>query len=309
MTQIPEVAYTHAGKFHADDVFSAALLRILRPDIRFVRAMGLPEGFEGFAFDIGWGRFDHHQKDAPVRENGVPYAAFGLLWREFGQTLLGEEADNFDEHFIQPLDLEDNTGCGHPLAAAIAAFNPCWDSDEDPDQNFEKAVQVAHAILTRKIAEVNGIRRAGSLVRAAISRMQNHIVVLDRYAPWKQFAVESDAQFVVYPSQRGGFSAQGVPVSQQDNTLRLPFPESWAGQPAGELQRLSGIATLRFCHNNRFLISADTASGRHRGLPAHPTGRKIAQTKRERKFQADGICAPFSFTSCPAAAAGSRLRR
>ena len=258
MTQIPEVAYTHAGKFHADDVFSAALLRILRPDIRFVRAMGLPEGFEGFAFDIGWGRFDHHQKDAPVRENGVPYAAFGLLWREFGQTLLGEEADNFDEHFIQPLDLEDNTGCGHPLAAAIAAFNPCWDSDEDPDQNFEKAVQVAHAILTRKIAEVNGIRRAGSLVRAAISRMQKHIVVLDRYAPWKQFAVESDAQFVVYPSQRGGFSAQGVPVSQQDNTLRLPFPESRAGQPAVELQRLSGIATLRFCHNNRFLISADT---------------------------------------------------
>ena len=95
-------------------------------------------------------------------------------------------------------------------------------------------------------------------MRAAISRMQKHIVVLDRYAPWKQFAVESDAQFVVYPSQRGGFSAQGVPVSQQDNTLRLPFPESWAGQPAGELQRLSGIATLRFCHNNRFLISADT---------------------------------------------------
>lgn len=183
---------------------------------------------------------------------------FGLLWREFGQTLLGEEADNFDEHFIQPLDLEDNTGCGHPLAAAIAAFNPCWDSDEDPDQNFEKAVQVAHAILTRKIAEVNGIRRAGSLVRAAISRMQNRIVVLDRYAPWKQFAVESDAQFVVYPSQRGGFSAQGVPVSQQDNTLRLPFPESWARAAAGELQRLSGIATLRFCHNNRFLISADT---------------------------------------------------
>ena len=40
MTQIPEVAYTHAGKFHADDVFSAALLRILRPNIRFVRAMG-----------------------------------------------------------------------------------------------------------------------------------------------------------------------------------------------------------------------------------------------------------------------------
>lgn len=64
------------------------------------------------------------------------------------------------EHFIQPLDLEDNTGCGHPLAAAIAAFNPCWDSDENPDDNFQKALDVAFAILSRKIEEVNGIRRA-----------------------------------------------------------------------------------------------------------------------------------------------------
>ena len=91
-----------------------------------------------------------------------------------------------------------------PLAAAIAAFNPCWDSDEDPDQNFEKAVQVAHAILTRKIEEVNGIRCALSLVRAAISRMQNHIVVLDRYAPWKQFAVESTRSlWSILPSAAG----------------------------------------------------------------------------------------------------------
>lgn len=258
MMQIPDIAFTHAGKFHADDVFSAALLRLFVPDIQIKRVMSLPEGFDGLAFDIGWGRFDHHQSGAPVRENGVPYAAFGLLWRELGEALVGEEAANFDEHFIQPLDLEDNTGCGHPLAAAIGAFNPCWDEDDDPNQNFEEAVTVAKAILTRKIAEVNGIRRAGTLVKAAVAQMQDRIVTLDRYAPWKSFVVDSDALFVVSPSQRGGFSAQAVPMSQQDNTLRLPFPESWAGKNADELQSLTGIATLRFCHNNRFLISADT---------------------------------------------------
>lgn len=258
MIFIPSLALTHAGKFHADDVFSAALLRLFNPDIQFQRVLSLPEHFDGLAFDIGWGKFDHHQSDAPVRENGVPYAAFGLLWRELGEALLGEEAERFDEHFIQPLDLEDNTGCGHPLAAAIAAFNPCWDSDESPDDNFLKAVEVAYAILSRKIEEVNGIRRAGDLVRGAVAQMQNRIVVLERYAPWKQFVLDSKAQFVVSPSQRGGFSAQGVPVSAKDNTLRLPFPEEWAGKPADELQRLSGLKTLRFCHNNRFLISADT---------------------------------------------------
>lgn len=258
MTTVPKIALTHAGKFHADDVFSAALLRLIYPDIQFQRVFSVPEDFDGLVFDIGWGKFDHHQSGAPVRENGVPYAAFGLLWKEYGSQLVGDEAQRFDEHFIQPLDLEDNTGCGHPLAAAIAAFNPCWDSDENPDDNFQKALDVAFAILSRKIEEVNGIRRAGALVKEAVLKMQDDIIVLDRYAPWKQFVLDSSALFVVSPSQRGGFSAQGVPVSAQDNTLRLPFPQEWAGKSASELQQMTGIKTLRFCHNNRFLISADT---------------------------------------------------
>ena len=107
MMEIPSTVYTHAGKFHADDVFSTALLRLLRPELKVIRTTALPENFEGFAFDIGWGAYDHHQKDAPVRENGVPYAAFGLLWKDLGEQLVGEEWQRFDEHFIQPLDLED----------------------------------------------------------------------------------------------------------------------------------------------------------------------------------------------------------
>lgn len=104
MMEIPSTVYTHAGKFHADDVFSTALLRLLRPELKVIRTAALPENFEGFAFDIGWGAYDHHQKDAPVRENGVPYAAFGLLWKNLGEQLVGEEWQRFDEHFIQPLD-------------------------------------------------------------------------------------------------------------------------------------------------------------------------------------------------------------
>lgn len=32
--KIPANGFTHAGKFHADDVFATALLQILRPDIK-----------------------------------------------------------------------------------------------------------------------------------------------------------------------------------------------------------------------------------------------------------------------------------
>ena len=67
-------AFTHSGKFHADDVFSSALLLYLNPEIRLTRGNKVPEDFDGIVFDIGRGRYDHHQKDSRIRENGIPYA-------------------------------------------------------------------------------------------------------------------------------------------------------------------------------------------------------------------------------------------
>ncbi len=69
------------GKFHADDIFSSALLLYLNPEIQITRGNQVPEEYDGIVFDIGRGAYDHHQKDSRVRENGIPYAAFGLLWK------------------------------------------------------------------------------------------------------------------------------------------------------------------------------------------------------------------------------------
>lgn len=266
MEKIPDTALTHGGKFHADDVFSAALLRQMNPNLKIIRAFEVPDGFEGIVFDIGRGRFDHHQENAEVRENGVPYAAFGLLWREYGKGLLGalcvgneaeEEAERFDGSFIQPLDLTDNTGCENQLADAIGAFNPNWDSDDAPDRCFEEAAGFAAAILRRKLLGIVSACRAADLVEQALASAEEGVVHLPRFAPWKKVLIPSDAEFVVYPSQRGGYSAQGVPAGFDTQELKCPFPQDWAGKPAEELQRLTGIGTLTFCHKGRFLISAD----------------------------------------------------
>ncbi|MDF2951227.1 MAG: hypothetical protein K0S18_810, partial [Anaerocolumna sp.] len=125
-------AFTHSGKFHADDVFSAALLTYLNPMIQIERGLEVPEKYDGIVFDIGLGKFDHHQAGAAVRENGNPYAAFGLLWKEFGTRILNdEEAEKFDESFVQSLDYSDNTGSRNELAELISLFNPVWDSKEE----------------------------------------------------------------------------------------------------------------------------------------------------------------------------------
>ena len=41
--KIPANGFTHAGKFHADDVFATALLQILRPDIKITRGFVVPD--------------------------------------------------------------------------------------------------------------------------------------------------------------------------------------------------------------------------------------------------------------------------
>ena len=271
---IPARAMTHGGKFHADDVFSTALLRLLRPDIRVRRGFRVPEGFDGLVYDIGGGRFDHHQKGAPVRENGTPYAAFGLLWRVYGVCAMErglppdrfpgaaeEEAARFDEKFIQPLDRDDNTGCGHALADVVGSFNPAWDGEEPPDRCFEEAVAFAGVILQKRLEVVYASRRAKALVEEALARAEDGVVVLERFAPWKGGLIPSGALFAVYPSQRGGWSAQGVPMENGNGALKCPFPEAWAGRTEQELPGLSGVADLTFCHNNRFLVSARTKEG------------------------------------------------
>ena len=75
-------AFTHSGNFHADDVMSSAFLKLVNPSIIIERGFSVPKDYDGIVFDIGLGEFDHHQVDNEIRENGIPYAAFGKLWRE-----------------------------------------------------------------------------------------------------------------------------------------------------------------------------------------------------------------------------------
>lgn len=257
--KVPDYAFTHAGKFHSDDVFSSALLTYLNPDIKITRGYVIPEDFKGVVFDIGGGKYDHHQKDALIRDNGIPYAAFGLLWKEFGTLILSEEdAKNFDKSFVQPLDYSDNTGASNEMAELISLFNPNWDEDLDYDVCFNEAKEIALAILTKKFNFIKSLNRAENFVKEAVENAQDNILVLAKRAPWKHFTDGTDIEFVVYPSARGGYNAQGVPMSMGSADLKISFPKEWRGKTADELKAISGVETLSFCHNSGFLISAGT---------------------------------------------------
>lgn len=257
--KIPDKAFTHGGKFHSDDVFSGGLLTYLNPGIEIIRGYNVPKDFDGIVFDIGGGKFDHHQEGALIRDNGIPYAAFGLLWKEYGQLILPEqEAKNFDKSFIEPLDYSDNTGEKNDIADIISLFNPRWDEDTDPDTSYHEAKAVALTIISKKIDLIKSISKAKDFVNEAIDNAKDKILILSTRAPWKNFVNGTDIEFVVYPSERGGYNAQGVSIADGTTELKVAFPKDWRGKSIDELQAISGVESLTFCHKSGFLISAAT---------------------------------------------------
>lgn len=175
----------------------------------------------------------------------------------FGPQLVGEhQARLLDENFVQPLDLNDNTGEDCLLADAIGGFNPLWDSKDDPDACFAKAVDFAQVILQNNIDGANAVNRADALVKKALDRMENGVVVLPCYAPGK---TPSTARMRASWSTPAS-GAAGRPSASTTGSPGGPSgPSPGVGGPAPEeLAKRSGIPDLRFCHASRFMIAADT---------------------------------------------------
>lgn len=264
------VAFTHGGKFHADDVFSSALLLHFNPKLMILRGNRVPEEFDGIVFDIGRGEYDHHQKDSRIRENGVPYAAFGLLWEVLGKELLSPEmAARFDEKFVQPLDNNDNTGEKNELASLIGMFNPVWDDNAGSDDAFFEAVTVAGKILEHKLERFRADERAeqqfADLLAAQRERiaaegktgtMEENILILSEFFPCQKQLSATEIAFLVFPSNRGGYCVQPVRKENSSN-YKYDFPEAWLGLEKEALQEATGLAGASFCHKGGFLLTTE----------------------------------------------------
>lgn len=194
LSQVSDL-YTHSGKFHADDVFAFAALRMMGVSATAVlhRVSKLPDYMSqtDLAFDIGGGPFDHHSKATrEIRPSGIPYASFGLIMREF-YPMLGlnvYEYQSLDRNFISELDRSDTQYCkhGNQLSGVIASFNPDWDGDNSlagQMEAFMYAAAVAEVILGQQIQQVKARSRAHTLVADLEETAEYHCVFLDHWAP------------------------------------------------------------------------------------------------------------------------------
>lgn len=281
---------THAGTFHADEIFATLILSKIIPEIVLIR---IPEFREeekekaqkdALVYDIGGGKFDHHQQGGNgERENGVKYAACGLIWKEFGRELLEkyeikekEYTWNYiDKNLIQFIDSNDNGQLPKlqteyrnvHLSHIVSLFNPKWDEEIDSDIKFMRALELCEIIFDEFLHDVFSKIKAKDLIDTSIEKSENGIMILTEFAPWKEFLLTSenpkakDINYVVFPSSRGGYNVYAVPLELGSFENRKTLPKEWRGLRDAELQNVTGVKTARFCHNAGFICSADSFDG------------------------------------------------
>ena len=204
---MPKTIATHDGKFHADDVFAVAALLLLEKGASVVRTRNEAKLAEadivvdvGGVSDIDRNRFDHHQMlGAGVRENGIPYAAFGLVWKKFGNELSGNEevAAQVDTVLVAPIDANDNginlstpKSAGpspYDISDAIRSFVPTWQEDQNTVATaFDQAVFFARRIITREVRRAEAIIAGQHKVTDAYrASSDKRLILLDEDYSWK----------------------------------------------------------------------------------------------------------------------------
>lgn len=281
---------THDSRFHADDVFAVAVLDLVfngKIKVTRTRDEKLINKAD-IVLDVGnvynpeKNRFDHHQKEgAGVRENGIPYASFGLIWKHFGRRLCEENVWQYIENkIVQPIDAGDNgistfikdskyNVFPYIVPDMLYTFMPSWKESQDMDKPFLEAVEIAKRILQREILRATHSFESEKIILECYENSEDkRMIVIDkRY----KFSDEDIGRvlnskpevlfFLKYRPEHDQWSAKAMRIVPDDFPSRKPFPKEWAGLSDEELQKFSGVSDAIFCHRGLFMAVAKSLDG------------------------------------------------
>ncbi len=268
---------THNGEFHTDDICAVAVVSLIHDgNISVIRTRDTHRIAEAdYKLDVGGEydpkkkAFDHHQKGgAGLRENGIPFATFGLVWKEYGGVLCGgnkKVEQKIDEILVQPIDAADN---GVTIATSIidgihaytiSNFFESYQGLEssDNDKTFLQLVDLAKTLITREIQkELKKIQDDHNVIKLYEASPDKRLIVSDKYYSWRSLLDKPEPLYVVFPREDRSWAIKAIPAKQNSFDIRKPLPEMWAGKSGKELEDITGVPGSIFCHNKQFIATA-----------------------------------------------------
>jgi len=286
--KITKKLVTHDGSFHTDDIFAAATLSLVLDKrgekFEIIRTRDPKIILEGdYVFDIGGvydpskNIFDHHQVGgAGKRDNGIEYASFGLVWKNFGMELCGNQKtlDFVEKKLAVPIDAWDNgidlvtnkykDFSPYFLQHIFFAMEPTWRETSNINDVFLKCVDLAKQILSREIIQIrDAILAEESVLKIYNSTQDKRVIILDKDYPF-QYILQNfpEPLYVVYPRKTNNY--WGVKAIRQDQKTfnnKKDFPKAWGGVRDGELAKITGVPDAVFCHKGLYMCVAKSKEG------------------------------------------------
>lgn len=280
---------THSGNFHPDDVFAVATLLLIYPEATVCRTRDEKtineKDKDDIVVDVG-GKynaeellFDHHQDENIKRDNGIPYASFGLIWKHYGTILAGSDraAKTIEEKLVWPIDADDNGMDTYKrfrtdlkpylIDAAIVSFLPTWyekENSKTADKAFMEAVRYVQPILKREVIKSNSFILGEQKVIEAYEKAEDkRIIILERNYSWTDIIKNFPEPLFVIMND-GVQTTWAVSTIKTDSVgfkSRKQLPAAWAGKSGSELVAATGVRDANFCHKGRFLIVANSKDG------------------------------------------------
>ena len=260
---------THSGKFHVDDVISTIFLSKLNKNIILIRVPTVKNiNVENkIVYDIGLGKFDHHQKNRNgQRQNGIYYSSIGLLWKKFGRKYLEKlKVKNVDKTFqymddelIQYIDATDNMQTEYLQNKISPDFiklcNPEWNENITEDEAFINALKLAdefwNIYIKHAIAEVEAI----DVILSKINESKECYIVFDREIPYKKavkFYNGNNVKYIILKSRREGYEIRTL-------SDKCKFKTELVQLDIDEARRLTKINELIYVDNYAKLCCTET---------------------------------------------------
>lgn len=281
---------THNAKFHTDDVFAVATLFLAlgkeNCEVIRTRDEGVISSSDyvvdvGSVYDEEKNCFDHHQiEGAGVRENGIPYASFGLVWKKFGGRVAGSEvvAKEVDRVLAAPIDAIDNgVDISKPLISdlfqydinsLVNLYRPTWKEEPLWDKNFLECVDWAMSVLRRVIKMVRDSSEAVETIKKAYADAEDKQVVLlgEEYDFGREVVTSVLSKFdeplyaILFRSDANNWQVVCMRMSDSFESKR-PLPESWRGKRDADFATASGVSDAIFCHRSGFMCVVGSKVG------------------------------------------------
>ena len=191
------------------------------------------------------------------------------------QSLI-QEIDGIDNGVPQ-FDGEPHYRINSHLSNRVKTFNPGWIEEKSPeeiDELFNKAMEYVGREFSDKV-EYFGTSwlPARKIVEAAVNnRFKVHssgeIMELNRFCPWQEHLreIEGDIggveiKYVLFKGGSDDFRVQCVPVKEGSFVCRKFLNKKWFGIRDDELEKVSGISGIKFCHATGFIGGHKTRDG------------------------------------------------